>query len=322
MDIFSLDIGGSSIKRAVVNVNKHGAEIVQRLPAIELHSRTFTEVKNQVLAAVESHSKATRRKAVVAISTSGAVDRAGFVWTSGHFDGYRNVDWSVLLSSSLRKHVASVTVVNDGKASAWAEFQKIASKDEVFAHYVIGTGVGGALTCFGRLVYGDEDTAGALGHMKIAPGTDIVCSCQRRAGCVETVASAPAIARYYASSLRRDEKDSPVTFESTFLAAQSGDPRAVTAFRTAGEWLGLAIGNIINILNPRHITIGGGVALASMEIDVSDDGGPYISSAITRARETAFEDVAVGTDIRPATFGNDGGLLGAALLSAINTKHR
>lgn len=323
MNVYSLDIGGSSIKQGVVSVSGNHAELTQRLPALELQTRTFAEVRDRVASAIEAHSKAARHKLDVAISTSGAVNRAGFVWNSGHFEGYRDIDWSAILKSSLRRHVDSVAVVNDGKASTWAEFQRLATSSEVFAHFVVGTGVGGALVCFGRLVYGDDETAGALGHMKVAPGVDTVCSCGRRSGCVETVASAPAIARYYANALRQDGQsvDDDITFEKTFLAAQGGDDRAVRAFQTAGEWLGIAIGNVINMLNPRHITIGGGVAQASMDLQLSD-GGPYISSAIKRARETAFEDVALDTDIRPATAGNDGGLLGAALLSTINPKHR
>lgn len=314
MEIYSLDIGGSSIKRGLVRVSSKGAEITSHLPAIRLTTRSVAEVKEQVIASVADHARKGWRKVIVAISTSGAVDRSGLVINSGHFDDYSNVNWSDVLKLALRKEVKSVTTVNDGKASTWAEYQRVGRGNEVFTNFVVGTGVGGGIVCFDRLLFGDDETAGALGHMKVGGDATVECSCGRF-GCVETLASGPAIARAY-HDLRQHERASTeqFSFEDVFQAAKSGDGLAIQAFSIAGSWLGAAISNVINVLNPRHITVGGGVLEASTEIGTA--GGPYLRAAITRANELAFDDIAAATIIEPATTGNDGGLLGAALLAS------
>jgi glucokinase len=317
MEILSFDIGGSSIKRAIVTVRNGDAQITNRLESIPLHTHTFDEVREQVIRSVADHSKRAWQRTNVAISTSGAVNRSGFVSNSGHFEGYVDVDWAKILKAALPKSVGSVVVVNDGKASTWAEYQRVGRGDEVFVHFVVGTGVGGGIVCFDKILYGDDETAGALGHMKVGGPNGIECSCESREGCVETRASGPAIARAF-GELRGGLSDT-ATFDDTFLAAKKGDRKALEAFSVGGQWLGVAIANVINVLNPRHITVGGGVMQASIEIDLTD-GGPYLKSAVKRAREVAFEDIAEATIIRPATAGNDGGLIGAALFASAMAK--
>jgi glucokinase len=313
VNIYSLDIGGSSIKQAIVRVEKSRGEIVSRFPSIELSTRLFSEVRERVISAVALQTTVAKSPIAVAISTTGAVDRSGLVLGAGHFEGYVDVAWSQVLQAEFPGRVSEVITVNDGKASTWAEYQRVGLGTEMFVHFVVGTGVGGGIVSFGRLLYGDDETAGALGHMKVGGASEVVCSCGRH-GCVETLASGPAIARSFGESLGRTgvDQDRRPTFEQAFLAARDGNPGALRAFELAGEWLGVAMSNVINVLNPRHITVGGGVLLASADLD--DDGGPYLRSAIRRAHELAFEDIAEATLITPASAGNDGGLLGAALL--------
>lgn len=320
MEVYSFDIGGHSIKHAHVRVDGGRASITARLPNMRLSQRSFAEVRDHVLSAVRKHVAANNRPVTVAISTTGAVDRSGFVLNSGHFDGYTDISWMKVLAAEFGKDLTTVFTVNDGKASAWAEYANIARDSEVFAHFVVGTGVGGALICFGRLLYGDDETAGALGHMKVGSTDGTVCSCGRQ-GCVETVASGPAISRHFSELTRKHhEPSNPLSFEDVFLKAQGGMPEALRAFEVAGEWLGIAISNVINVLNPRYITIGGGVAQASG--DLASDGGPYLQAAIRRARALGFDDIAEATVIRLASAGNDGGLLGAALLCAAEEDKR
>jgi glucokinase len=320
MEVYSLDIGGSSIKHGIITVNASASEITARLPPITLVTRSFEEVRKGLVSSIAAHTERAGRSATVAISTSGAVNRSGLVLNSGHFESYVNVDWSQILKSELPGRIEYVLTVNDGKASTWAEYQRVGLGSEVFVHFVAGTGIGGGIICFNRLLYGDDETAGALGHMKVGGAGGVVCSCGNQ-GCVETLASGPAIARSFGGMLEKDgdRRTERLTFDDAFLAARAGDPRAVRAFELAGGWLGAAISNVINVLNPRHITIGGGVMEASAELEPID-GGPYLRSAIRRASELAFEDIAAATVITPVTLGNDGGLVGAASLCASAAK--
>ena len=311
MKIYSVDIGGSSIKHGIVSVDRNKAEITERMPSIDLSTRSFSEIRNRVVSAVAAHAQKVGHRVDVGISTTGGVAKSGLVWNAGHFTDYKNIDWQKILKSELPSSIGRVVTINDGKASTWAEYQRVSVGTEVFVHFVVGSGIGGGIVFRDQLLYGDEETAGALGHMKVGGESDVLCSCGHK-NCVETLASSQAIARLYGASIRDCERGRsvPPTFEETFKA-----------FELAGEWLGVAISNVINVLNPHCITVGGGVILASAKL-ANKDGGPYLESAIHRARELAFKDVAEETIIKAASAGNDGGLLGAALLcaSAVSSK--
>ncbi|MGA2269042.1 MAG: ROK family protein [Bryobacteraceae bacterium] len=310
MRCLAMDIGGSSIKRALFDMVDSKVTVASPLEPIAIQSREFSALRTLVVDAVGEALRSNDGLLTVAVSTTGAVDRSGLVLSAGHFHGYENISWSDILRGRypmLRK----VLTVNDGKAATWAEYRGLGQASEVFAHFVVGTGVGGGLVCFDRLLYGDDETAGALGHMKVALNSDAICSCGRT-GCVETVASGPAIVRGFASQM-----GVPRSFDLDTIAeaASAGSAEALRAFEVAGSWLGVAISNVINVLNPRFITIGGGVVLASMTVG-GDEGGPYLRAAVRRARELAFEDVAQETRIVPSRYGNDSGMFGAALLAA------
>jgi len=322
MEIYSIDIGGSSIKHGLINVDEKHFDITENMPVIYLKTRSFSEIREQVIFLVQAHANRIGKRINVAISTTGGVSRSGLVWSAGHFKDYINIDWQLILQTELPTLIGKVFTVNDGKASTWAEYQSVGIGTEVFVHFVVGTGVGGGIVCFERLLYGDEETAGGLGHMKVGGESELVCSCGRK-GCVEPLASSQAISRYFGKLVqtKNNQNKTQPTFEETFNAARSGVHEALKAFEIAGEWLGVAMSNIINILNPKYITVGGGVILASDKLS-SDKGGPYLASAIRRSHELAFKDIGKETIIRPASTGNNGGILGAALLcsSAIINK--
>ncbi|HKO52147.1 MAG TPA: ROK family protein [Polyangiaceae bacterium] len=98
----------------------------------------------------------------------------------------------------------------------------------------------------------------------------------------------------------------------------NGDMIAAAAFRRAGEWLGIAISDLMNILNPAVITIGGGVVLAAATL--GDAGSnPFVEAAIAKAALLAHPGLMPVTRISSAVYGNDGGLVGAALMAARST---
>lgn len=304
----AIDIGGSSIKSALCTSDDGLVKMLSVREPVPVRSRDFASLRSMVMDIVDDVLREQKIQAL-GISTTGAVDRSGRVLSAGHFVGYEDVSWADILMAAFPS-LTRVVTINDGKASTWAEYRGTGRPSEVFAHFVVGTGVGGGLVCCDALVYGDGETAGALGHMKVALDSDVICSCGRT-GCVETVASAPAIVRLFAGGEGRGDATG---FDDVVNAARNGDPAALVAFDSAGRWLGVAISNVINVLNPRFITVGGGVLVASQAIDPVG-GGPYLRAAVQRARELAFEDVAEATTIIPSRYGNDGGIIGAALMA-------
>lgn len=308
--IYSLDIGGSSVKQAIVNPYDLDSPIMERLDTIALRSRQFSDLRLSILNALNENLPRFPFVNTVAISTTGGVnDITGIVRNAGHFEDYKNVSWSRILRSNFPR-LQKVYTVNDGKASAWAEYKNAGTKSNYFVHLVIGTGIGGGVIVNGSFVTGDDGQAGRLGHIKVTDERTIRCSCGSY-GCVETVASAPAIEYHYAKILRL-EKSNTVKFHHIAEAARRGDTAAQESVRIAGAFLGKVISTLMIIFNPSVITLGGGVVLA-----IGDDNNVFVDAASQSARTYAHARVRDFTVIRSASYGNDAGLIGAAQLSLL-----
>jgi glucokinase len=304
--VLALDIGGSSVKSALIEANGSEARITRSFDPVPLTSNEFERLRTQVATCVSAGIKHATDVRAVAISTAGSVDQSGMVLNAGNFVGYTNVSWREILLPKFPQ-LSKVITVNDGKASTWAEYIASGKRVDDFVHIVIGTGIGGGIVANAKLYFGDHLAAGSIGHTRVTLDKSITCSCQRY-GCVETVASAPAVVRAFS-----DEQGT--SLGDVVSAARAGDHRALTAFTDAGAWLGIAIANVMNMIDPGAITIGGGLVLASHDVH-ADDGGPYVRAAIRTARQMALRRIAEVTEISQAVHGNDGGLIGAALLAS------
>jgi glucokinase len=140
-----------------------------------------------------------------------------------------------------------------------------------------------------------------LGHTIIDPhGRQ--CACGGR-GCLETVVSATGIVATAREKMKPEEAQ---TAEMVFEAAMRGNAVARSVFEETGKWLGLACGNLINLLNPEVIVVGGGV-MASGELLLE----PAIASARVHAFGPSFRDCR----IVQSKLWPDAGVIGAALLA-------
>lgn len=313
MIVYALDIGGSSLKHALIRVSEKHADIIKRFESVIFRSNTFSDLLEVVKTSVGMILKNENSLNTVAVSTTGAVGKDGIVINAGHFKNYTNISWELILKQEF-KQITKVVTANDGKASAWAEYIGQGGGAAVFVHFVVGTGIGGGIVFNGELIFGDGGYAGYLGHIKVTDETQTVCSCKRY-GCVETVASAPAIVRFFEAKDGQKTSGTSMTLSDVVTSANAGNKIAVEAFKTAGTWLGIAMSTVMNILNPGVITIGGGVPLAAAGIDGQKDCDVFVTAAIERARELAHRRVAAATKICPAKYGNDGGMVGAALMT-------
>ncbi len=203
-----------------------------------------------------------------------------------------------------------VILANDGNAAAIGEmWQGGARGRRSFLFVTLGTGVGGGIILDGKLWRGANNSAAEIGHMSVEPFGGVACGCGSR-GCLEVYASATAIVRmareakprYPASSLNVEEG---LTAEDVYRAGKQGDALAIEVFHRMGAYLGVGLANLINILNPEMIVIGGGVA----------DGWDLFEKDVRhQIDEYAFPLPASQVQIVLAECGDDAGLLGAALL--------
>ena len=301
------------MKHAAIDVSDRGAKIADAVESVPLASRDFDSLRSVVTDIVAQSLRRYPGVNSVGISTTGSVDREGVVVSAGHFTGYKDVSWWTLLNTNF-DCLERVVTVNDGRASAWAEYSDQSADIASLIHAVVGTGVGGGIVYNGELLLGDSGQAGYIGHIKLTPLPTPVCSCGQT-GCVEILAAAPAVVRYFDQTRGGDDTESS-SFATVTEAAQGGDPAAIEAFSTAGRWLGIGLGNAMNVLNPSKVTVGGGVIVASAAIDPVTEGDPYFTAVGEGVAIAAHRRVFASATICTARFGNDGGLLGAAQLAA------
>lgn len=177
----------------------------------------------------------------------------------------------------------------------------------------LGTGVGGGIILEGKLWRGMEGTAGEVGPMSLEPA-GARCSCGR-AGCLEAYASATGIVRMAREAIDHHEPTglqaladaSPEGLTSALVphAAVQGDAVARRILHEMGKYLGIALANLVNLLNVELIMLSGGVTEA-WEL--------FIGTAEAEIRQRAFAIPSRRVRIARAIWRDEAGLLGAASL--------
>ncbi len=311
-DILAFDVGGSSVKYGLIrSTDEKKLDFVLKR-CQPLQEEKFGCVRRIVFNVIEQIIKQYPDVDAVVVSTKGHVnEQDGLVVRAGGLLGYKNIYWEKLIRSKFQR-VKKVFVVNDGKASAWAEFLQVKKAypgSKYFAHFVVGSGVGGALIFDGKFVEGDSSQGCFIGHLNLTElHNTLRCSCGSY-GCLESLASAKAIVRYYNENRHggRSEKSFPEIVE----CALAGEDRAVRAGVKAGTYLGKGVALIVNLFSPCIVTIGGGVPQA---FSSHQGTNIYLNAVRSATSQYAHWRVQKFTKVKMATFRNDGGMLGAAHL--------
>jgi len=186
-----------------------------------------------------------------------------------------------------------VRLINDARAFGVAELRLGAGRGaQSIVGLTLGTGVGGVIAVDGQVHLGHDGTAGEVGHQTIDPDGP-PCGCGNH-GCLEAFARADRIAAACGTD----------TAEAAVAAAQAGDPRALAGLAEVGRYLGIGIANMITVISPDRVIIGGGVAAAG---DLLLE--PIREELRQRVRTTSLDEVEVVT----AELGTWAGAIGAAV---------
>jgi glucokinase len=189
-----------------------------------------------------------------------------------------------------------VFLVNDARAFGLAELRLGAGRGaSSMVGLTLGTGVGGVVAIDGRVHQGHDGTAGEIGHQTIDPDGPW-CGCGNR-GCLEAFARADQIAAACGTA----------TAEEAVRAAQAGDARALRGLADVGRYLGIGIANMITVISPDRIVLGGGVAAAGELLFA-----PIRAEIARRVTTTSIDQVA----LVPAELGIWAGAYGAAVHGA------
>lgn len=307
--VFAADLGGTHLRAATVDQSgKIHFRLKQNTPRA---GRPDEIVRALVLAVRECEKQcAAAGEAIRAVSVvvPGSINAdAGIVVKAPNLPCLDGFSLTAALTEELRR---PAILENDANAAAIGEMWQGAGRDRrTIVCVTLGTGVGGGIILDGKLWRGVNDSAAEIGHMCVDPFGGVACMCGSR-GCLEVYASATAIVRmtrearprYPDSVLPASEN---LTSENIYRAGIKGDELALEVFRRMGVYLGIGLANLINILNPEMIVIGGGVA----------NGWDLFAKHMNHeVAERAFPLPAAEVKIVPAECGDDAGLLGAARL--------
>ncbi|HEV8633850.1 MAG TPA: ROK family protein [Chloroflexota bacterium] len=253
----------------------------------------------------------------VGVGTPGLVDsRRGVIQMAPDL-GWRDVPAGPRLAD---RFAVPVAVVNRAKAAALAEGWRGAGRDVDNLVYVsVSTGIAAGIVINGRLYRGASMSEGELGHVTALLDGPL-CGCGNR-GCLQAVAAGPAIVARVREKLRTGQPSTLIelangkldllTLESVAAAAAADDPLVLGVLDEVALYLGVATANLINILNPRMLILGGGVVRALPAL-------VHRVEAVVRARAMSVPAAAVA--VVPSQLGPDAVPTGAAafLLSQVS----
>ena len=309
MYYIGIDVGGTNLKAGLV---REDGQIlaVERTPLAfenpEQFARTLAQLGQSVL-----HQAGIPASDVVSagIGIPGAVAGGDILYTC-------NIPLrDVPLSRLFRQHLdVPVLLENDANCAAVGEWLCGAGRGtQQFIVVTLGTGVGGGLILNGKL-YSGSGMVGEVGHMVIQHG-GAPCNCGRR-GCWEAYASATGLIRMTREAMEAHPESllhtvaaqsGCVEGRTAFDAAVQGEETALALCRDYVSYLAAGVTNLINILQPEAVAIGGGVAAAP-------DGLLLTPLREIVERECYPRHTGQIPRIVRAELGNDAGIIGAALL--------
>lgn len=306
-----IDIGGTGIQMGIVNemgsvLNKYEIKTNKEL--------SFEEQLNKIVDAIY-HMLDMSCYSISDIHAIGAGVPGLIDLTTGYILKCTNIGWfNVPFKSRLEEQMnCSVYIDNDANAAALAE--SIAGSSHGFATSVmmtLGTGIGSGIIIDGKIWRGSHCIGSELGHI-ILVADGIPCSCGNK-GCLERYCSASAIIRMAREELLHRPESMIIESAGSFDkinaqiiidCAKQNDPVATDIFQQYVHYLSMAVANVINLLDPDIIVLGGGVSNA----------GSYLLNAVQSSvtdfvvnKSSAIPKIAI------ASLGSEAGIIGAAML--------
>jgi glucokinase len=296
--ILGIDVGGTKI----------AAGLVDPATGTVSHRETIATAAARGGPAILDDTLALARRLAAAAAQEGRpLARIGvgvpqLVDTAQHIRSTYNFDWTDQPVRQRLSEIAPATLESDVRAAARAEAAFGAGRGhDPFAYVTIGTGISYCL------VIAAAPYAGAKGYAIHFASSALHVRCSScghlEAPVLEELAAGPALARRYAATGGK-----AAGAESVLAAADAGEPAAVAIIQDAAESLGALLGNLVNMLDPAAIVLGGGLGLAP---------GLYGQRLIASTRAHIWAEDRRNLPMLPAALGADAGIIGAALAAEV-----
>ncbi|MCF2671922.1 MULTISPECIES: ROK family protein [Fusobacterium] len=270
MDYYvGIDLGGTNTKIGLLNIE---GDILKSSIIKTLSSEGVDKTMERIWGVIQELAKETNINVEdikgIGMGIPGPVEEQSIVAFFANFPWGTNVN----IKEKLEKITGIETKLdNDANIIALGEAKYGAAKGSKSSVTVaLGTGIGGGIYVNGMLISGFKGAGGEIGHMKIVKEGRL-CGCGQR-GCFEAYASATGLIREAVSRLTVNKQNLLYTMiegniagleaKDIFDAAKEGDVFSLDLVDYEAEYLAMGIANILNIINPETIVLGGGVALA------------------------------------------------------------
>lgn len=304
--VIGIDLGGTNLKAGIVDTD---GKILHRL-SIKTNSHADSQIiSSQILSLITEIIQSAHRKESdmigVGLGSPGLVDKKGeTILFSPNLPRWRNIPIKRIVAERFSK---PCILENDANAAAWGEKWVGAGKEvRSMVMLTLGTGIGGGIVIDNKLWRGANNVAGEIGHMVIQMDGPH-CNCGNR-GCVEVYASATGMVRRFKDVLKSGKTSSlkisdEITAKMINDVALQGDSASLDIIEETGRYLGIALINIMHVLNPEMIVLAGGMI----------GSGELLMNPIRQVtQQGAFEASYKDTKIVFSQLGNDAGIIGAA----------
>ncbi len=312
-----VDLGGTNIVSAIVNCQ---GEIVNRLKVPTLAERgkevTIKRIIETIHENIVQSTTALDDIIGIGIGAPGPLDvKRGIINFAPNLPGWRDVPLKKILEDEFS---IKVVLENDANAAAWGERCFGAGQGvNNLVCFTLGTGIGGGIIIDGKIYHGNNYGAAELGHMTVNKDGPR-CNCGNY-GCLEAYSSATGIKNRIINRIKEGIKSKFLNFDenklfeslrlkSIFETARKGDKLTKGVVEEAISYLGIAIANIANILNPEMVVLVGGI---------TNEGDKLLIPLREEVKKRAFYSNYKSLKIVIGKLGGNAGVLGAAALLRI-----
>lgn len=310
--IVGVDIGGTNSRAALFDQKGNKLGDARRKTRAPQGPRVVaSQVSGVIKDCLESAGVAPHEIIGVGCGMPGRITPDGVVLWSPNFPKIEGVPLADWISKPLG---LPIWMENDVNVASLGEFQFGAGKDvNSLVMLTLGTGIGGGIILDRRLWSGFNAGGAEIGHHVVNPGGR-KCGCGNH-GCLEAMAQRDAIIERAAQKMQSGRPSLLGTLtdyqvdriDPKLIAdcAHKGDQICIEAYAETGFWVGVGVANMINILNPEMVIVGGGIS----------EAGPILWDPLLRTVNSyAIHESRLACQVVPAKLGDDAGVMGGLTL--------
>ncbi len=292
--LWGVDLGGTKIEGIVLNAETN--EILARPRVATEGEKGAEHVVNQIKKLIDLLKIETKENPIkIGFCTPGTIDPSNQIMKNSNIVCLNGLPFKQMIEETLG---VPIEMANDANCFALAEANLGAAKNlnaQVVFGVILGTGVGGGLVIDGKIINGRHGIGGEWGHLEFDKNGE-QCFCGK-IGCNETVFAGPALQKHY---FKLSGKHS--TMAEIYQNHQAGnDTDATATIQFLITCFGKAISNIINVIDPEIIVLGGGLS------NIKE----LYSESIAAIKPHIFNNHKVETMILKAKLGDSAGVFGA-----------